>query len=241
MTAMLASVSSSWEARQVISAGADIVDLKDPSRGALGALSTTSVADIVNMIDGRKPTSATIGDLVAGPTTICRAVRAMSETGVDYVKVGLFAGMAEVSVVETLAEECARGTRVVIVLFGDRNPNVELLPLIAASGCTGVMLDTANKNSGSLRDCCAHAELAGFLCKARTLGLLAGLAGSLRYDDVLPLLELSPDYLGFRGALCRGPKRVSLIDRGKVQTIRTLISQHAVGRRQGGEALGSFI
>ncbi len=240
MTAMLASVRSSWEARQIVSAGVDIVDLKEPSRGALGALSAKSVAEIVNTIGGRKPTSATIGDLVADPKTVCIAVRAMSETGVDYVKVGLFGGASDISTVQALGEECARGTRVVIVLFADRNPNLKLLPLIAASGCSGVMLDTANKNSGSLRDCRTQAELADFLSRARTLGLLAGLAGSLRRDDVLPLLELDPDYLGFRGALCRGKERASLIDRGKVQVIRTLIDRHATQRRPG-ETASSLI
>ena len=240
MTAMLASVRSSWEARQIVSAGVDIVDLKEPSRGALGALSAKTVAEIVNTIGGRKPTSATIGDLVAEPKTVCSAVRAMSETGVDYVKVGLFAGASDISTVQALGEECARGTRVVIVLFADRNSNLKLLPLIAASGCSGVMLDTANKNSGSLRDCRTQAELAEFLSRARTLGLLAGLAGSLRRDDVLPLLELDPDYLGFRGALCRGKERASLIDRGKVQVIRTLIDRYATQRR-GGETASSLI
>jgi uncharacterized protein (UPF0264 family) len=169
---------------------------------------------------------------MSDPSTICEAVRVMSQTGVDYVKVGLFGGVRQESVIESLAAECARGTRVVAVLFADRNPNLELLPLIAASGCAGVMLDTANKNAGGLRECLTHAELAGFLCRAKPLGLLAGLAGSLRRDDVSPLLGLEPDYLGFRGALCRGRERAAVIESGEVQAIRRLIDREANAPRR---------
>jgi uncharacterized protein (UPF0264 family) len=179
----------------------------------------------LNTIDGEKPTSATIGDLTYGPTAISDTVRAMSETGVDYVKVGLFGGHPHVPVLEELAVVCAGGTRVVIVLFADQDPDIELLDVIALHGCTGVMLDTVFKNGGGLRRCLTHAELARFVSKAKTLGLLVGLAGSLRTEDVAPLLELQPDYLGFRGALCRGNERVSSVDRDAVRAIRTAMDR----------------
>jgi hypothetical protein len=35
------------------------------------------------------------------------------------------------------------------------------------------------------------------------MGLIARLAGKLRFTDIDSLLELRPDYLGFRGALWR--------------------------------------
>ena len=75
----------------LISCLPDILDLKNPSQGALGALSVYDVETIVQWLDGRCLTSATVGDLPMKAPVIAEAVTAMASTGVDYVKVGLFA------------------------------------------------------------------------------------------------------------------------------------------------------
>ncbi|MGC2011909.1 MAG: (5-formylfuran-3-yl)methyl phosphate synthase, partial [Pseudolabrys sp.] len=92
MTLLLASVTGSREAELAVTHGADIIDLKDPSQGALGALELSVVCDAVSTIAGRRPTSAVIGDLPMEPGAIAAAVAATAKTGVDFVKVGLFAG-----------------------------------------------------------------------------------------------------------------------------------------------------
>ncbi|MGR9054210.1 MAG: (5-formylfuran-3-yl)methyl phosphate synthase, partial [Gammaproteobacteria bacterium] len=74
MTGMLASVADLDEALEVLSVGVDIIDLKRPAHGALGALDTDTVAAIVDRIQGRCPLSATIGDLPMEPNTVSRAV-----------------------------------------------------------------------------------------------------------------------------------------------------------------------
>ncbi|MGB9210468.1 MAG: (5-formylfuran-3-yl)methyl phosphate synthase, partial [Pseudolabrys sp.] len=91
MTLLLASVTGSREAELAVTHGADIIDLKDPSQGALGALELSVVCDAVSTIAGRRPTSAVIGDLPMEPGVIAAAVAATAKTGVDFVKVGLFA------------------------------------------------------------------------------------------------------------------------------------------------------
>ena len=90
MTGMLASVNSLEEALLVLSADVDIIDLKQPAFGALGALDIATVKQIVAEIDGRCPVSATIGDLPVQPDPIFNAVKAMAETEVDYIKIGFF-------------------------------------------------------------------------------------------------------------------------------------------------------
>ena len=90
MTGMLASVENLAEARQVLEAGVDIIDLKSPSEGSLGALPLKTVGEIVQAIGGLHPLSATIGDLPMDPQRVFQAVEAMAGTGVDYVKIGLF-------------------------------------------------------------------------------------------------------------------------------------------------------
>jgi uncharacterized protein (UPF0264 family) len=71
--------------------------------------------------------------------------------------------------------------------------------------------------------------VAGFVSAARALGLCAGLAGSLRLEDVAPLLLASPDFLGFRRALCAGGNRAGEIDAGAVARVRAALD---AGRAQ---------
>jgi dihydroneopterin aldolase len=64
-----------------------------------------------------------------------------------------------------------------------------------------------------------------FVTQARTHGLTVGLAGSLTAADVPVLLPLAPDLIGFRGALCLGPRSASL-DLAACATIRALIPEN---------------
>ena len=66
------------------------------------------------------------------------------------------------------------------------------------------------------------ATLAKFVGRARTSGMLTGLAGSLGLADIPALLELAPDYLGFRGALTRGG-RTAPLNSVAVQAVRAAI------------------
>ena len=54
MTLMLTSVLSLAEAETALERGADIIDCKDPARGALGALPLGEVARIVAALKGRR-------------------------------------------------------------------------------------------------------------------------------------------------------------------------------------------
>jgi len=69
MTGMLASVASIAEANIVLKNGVDIIDMKNPYKGALGALETNIVSAVVNSVNGVIPTSATIGDIK--PSSLC--------------------------------------------------------------------------------------------------------------------------------------------------------------------------
>ncbi len=104
MTGMLASVNSVTEALLVLNAQVDIIDLKQPERGALGALDTDLVKQIVAEIAGRCPVSATVGDLPMQPELVFNAVKAMANTGVDYVKIGFFPEGDSLATVKKLAK-----------------------------------------------------------------------------------------------------------------------------------------
>ncbi len=212
MSAWLASITDAAEARQVLAAGAAIIDAKNPHAGALGALPLEVVRGIVAAVDGRAPVSATIGDFPEmPPQEVARAVAEMAATGVDYVKIGLFPAPSLMDCLRELAPVAAR-QRLVAVLFADREPDFHLLPHLARHGFAGVMLDTANKTGGGLPRYQIPARLGVFVAQAQQLGLLTGLAGSLKLSDIPTLAPLAPDYLGFRGALCRQHARTQALD-----------------------------
>jgi uncharacterized protein (UPF0264 family) len=212
MTRMLASVNSLPEAQLVYRAGADIIDLKQPAAGALGALPLEEVVRIRAWCAGRIPVSATVGDLPMQPDLIFGAVEAMAATGVDYVKIGFFPGGDWSGVVQKLSA-LAHVHALIAVLFGDAPPpDSAFLPTLQQAGFAGVMLDTMDKSRGSLPAILPLPSIRGFVEEARTHNLLCGLAGSLRLEDIPALLQYRPDYLGFRGALCVRHRRTAELD-----------------------------
>jgi len=223
---MLASVRSLDEALSALESGADLIDLKEPSRGALGALDHAAVRICVQAIGGRRPVSATIGDVPSmDPPTVTQAVECMAATGVDFIKIGFF--------FHPHARDCANAlsrltgeVRLVAVLFADATYDDGLIDMFATNGFSGAMLDTASKNGKTLRDWRTMRELGQFVNHVQGLGLLSGLAGSLRSDDIVPLLKLAPDYLGFRTALCADRDRKKNLDCSAASRIRALIPAH---------------
>jgi uncharacterized protein (UPF0264 family) len=224
MTGFLASVNCLEEARIALQAGADVIDLKEPARGILGAVPVFTLREVVRFIAGRSLVSATVGDLSGDPEVASEAVAEVAAIGIDIVKVGLFDKKNRIAFFQALAAQAQSGTRLVVVLFADREPEPEtVLVAIAEGGLMGVMLDTADKQGRSLRDCCNDLQLAAFVRRGKELGLVTGLAGALRIEDITPLLALEPDYLGFRGALCADNSRHQTIDPMAVRAIRQRI------------------
>jgi uncharacterized protein (UPF0264 family) len=223
MTLLLASVRSAEEALIACAGGADIIDLKEPAAGALGRLPDTTIAAVLRAVAGRKPASATIGDLPLEPRLVSDAVLAMAATGVDIVKLGLFAGDVPATLAG-LAVAARDGIRLVAVLFADQQPDLDIVARCADAGFFGVMLDTADKRAGPLTRHLSIEALAQFVAAARQHGLLAGLAGSLTAADVPALLPLAPDYLGFRSALTAGG-RTGPLDATAVARLRLTLDQ----------------
>jgi dihydroneopterin aldolase len=222
MTRFLASVRCGVEAQAALAAGADIIDLKDPARGAVGALDAGVIAACVTAVAGRAEVSATVGDLPMEPTTVRSAVLATAATGVDYIKLGVFPDGDARSCLDLLAAE-TKAVRLILVVFADASPGFDVVQEAARIGAAGVMLDTARKDGRSLPDHLPPGRIADFVAAARAQDLLVGLAGSLRARDVPWLLRLEPDLVGFRGALCRDGARGAALDQKACVSIRALI------------------
>ena len=223
MTGMLASVTSIDEAKVVLNAGADIIDIKNPHEGALGAQDINVVEDIVKFANRAVLTSATVGDIDSNDPELLNKIIKMSGTGVDYVKVGLFETKPSSYFIRSIINAVNKGIKIVIVLFAENFQGVDSVRLIMQMGITGIMLDTKEKKGENLCSILNSNELIQFVELAKENNLITGLAGSLRSEDIAGLLELNPDYLGFRGALCSQSNRINEINKEQVDKIRKAI------------------
>jgi uncharacterized protein (UPF0264 family) len=216
----LASVRNTEEAVLAARLGADIIDLKEPQLGALGAVPAHEQKAILAALGHRRPTvSATAGDLPFEPETIVSAVHRSADVGVDLVKVGLFAKGETVSAgLAALARawrDAPPAKPVVVLFLAEMITNGEQAATLAAAALdmaavAGVMLDTMGKVGGSLLDRLSFEDLERFVAAAHRGNGFAGLAGSLRPEQVPLLAATGADVLGFRGALCRGCREASL-------------------------------
>jgi len=221
--AFLASVTNVAEGRLAVASGADIIDCKDPSRGALGALPLDAIFAVRAAVPREIPVSATVGDLKPEPDVLTLAVEAAAATGVDYVKIGLFAGGSAGAAIARLGRLSIGRTQLVGVLLADQAPDFTLIDAMGAAGFAGVLLDTAHKQSGSLPDLMDASKLREFIGKVHRRGMFSGLAGSLRRDHIPALLQLGTDILGFRGALCEAGARSAKLDSRSLAEIRRAI------------------
>lgn len=219
MTGILASVNSLEETQLILNSAVDIIDLKQPNQGALGALPLNTVKQIVINVKNKKPVSATVGDLPMQADVVFNAVSAMANTGVDFIKIGLFPGGDWQSTLYKLSEISSLGYRLIAVLFADTHPDFSIINLLKESGFYGVMLDTMNKSNGSLIEVMPKSDIQQFVTAAKNAQLFCGLAGSLKQQDIPELLDLNADYLGFRGALCDEHDRTAQINKEAITSI----------------------
>ena len=117
MTCMLASVANATEADVVLRHGADIVDLKDPGHGALGAVPLEAALDAVRSVARRRETSATLGDPPYNEEDSIARARALAAMGVDYLKLSVDRTTLELlgDAIRLLSREVA----IVGVMFAD--------------------------------------------------------------------------------------------------------------------------
>lgn len=229
MTGFLASIATLDEMEVARAGHADIVDLKDPTRGALGAWDIPAVQKAVTLWwswpDPKPMLSATIGDLPLEPEPVFAAVERVASKGVPMIKLGMFPDGQTLETIDALVPIASK-VELIAVYLADREPDFDLLPELAAAGFAGAMIDTADKASGGVRRVMSDEELGAFVKRASALGLKTGLAGSLRLGDIGALVTLGPDYLGFRGALCAGA-RTGRMDPAAVMRVRTALGATA--------------
>jgi len=211
---LLVSVADPREARAALAGGADLIDAKDPRRGALGAVAPQRLRAICDAVGAQRPVSAALGD-AAQAAPIADAVRVAVDAGVAYVKVG-FRGIRSPARVHDLAAaaRAPAGLRLILVAYADweraegPRPDV-LLEVAVAVGAAGVLIDTAFKGTG-LFDLLSCDTVGTWVAATRGAGLLAALGGGLEGPDLPTAREAGADIVGVRGAACEGGRTGSV-------------------------------
>ncbi|AAM07777.1 TPA: (5-formylfuran-3-yl)methyl phosphate synthase [Methanosarcina acetivorans] len=201
--------------------GADIVDVKNPKEGSLGANFPWVIRDVKEVVNGRQPISATIGDFNYKPGTASLAALGAAVAGADYIKVGLYDIQTEAQALELLTKitlavkDYDPSKKVVASGYSDykriNSISPLLLPAVAAeAGVDVVMVDTGIKDGKSTFEFMDEQELKEFTDLAHEHGLENAIAGSLKFED-LPVLErIGPDIIGVRGMVCGGDRRTAI-------------------------------
>ena len=204
-TKILTSIKSLYEISLVLKKGVDIIDFKDPSEGALGAISIKQIRFFLKSIPSNQLTSATIGN-IEDIKTIKKKVIMLSKTNIDFIKIGFFFDDKKIKSLINL-KKLVKNKKIIAVLFADTKPNLNLIRKIKKIKFDGILIDTKNKKNGNLRNYLSTDKIKTFIKVSKKENLSIGLAGSLNIKDIDPLIKLKPDYLGFRGALCMAKKR----------------------------------
>ncbi len=214
---LLVSPINTVEARAALDGGADIIDVKNPKEGSLGANFPWMIRAVIEEIESKKPVSATIGDFNFKPGTASLAALGAAVSGADYIKIGLYdiqtVDQAEelLSKVVKSIKEYDPNKKAVVAAYADytriNSISPMLLPEIGAKvGFDVVMIDTGIKDGRSTFEYMSEEELTKFVDDARELNLTTALAGTIKFEDIDALNRINPDIIGIRGVVCGGDR-----------------------------------
>lgn len=226
MTGLLISVRDSTEAQAALRGGADLIDIKEPRSGSLGAAEVATWREIANVVGTERPLSVALGELQdAGVRDLARQA-----AGMRFAKIGL-AGCRDDSgwaqrwqaAIAGLPDDVAS----VAVIYADHAiagspvPSVILQHAIQF-GCAAILFDTHSKTRGHLFDHLDKHSLWPLLRDARQADMKIVLGGSLRGELVRRALELEPDFIAVRGGVCRG-ERGNAVDQRLIEILAEMI------------------
>jgi uncharacterized protein (UPF0264 family) len=217
---LLVSVVSALEATAALAGGADIIDVKDPREGALGAPSPRVVSEVVRIVGGAAPVSVALGDMPDLPHTAALAARGAVDLGARYVKVGLRGVRSvdrAVALMRAVADAVGRDSAgVVAAAYADAEAldppalaPVWLPEVVARAGVSGALIDTFVKDGRGLYEWLSAGDVVDLIARTRAVGGSFGVAGQLTCAD---LCRADADVVGVRSAVCRGGDRSGELD-----------------------------
>jgi len=232
---LLVSVTREEEVEAAVCGGTDIVDVKNPAEGALGAAGPGCIARIRTATPAALPVSAALGDAPMLPGTMALAALGAASCGADYVKVGLY-GPGDAAAAEDLlraiclaVRERFPTTQIIAAGYADAGEWGAITPgdlpgVAARAGVDGCMLDTFAKDGRSLFDILDASLVGDFVKQCRDMKMESALAGSLSLADIPRILALGPNIVGVRSAVCGGDRAGGRVDAWAVARFKVALA-----------------
>lgn len=228
MTRLLVSVRDAEEACAALAGGADLIDIKEPSRGALGAADPQVWREVLAAVNGRAPVSAALGELAE----LDIASLAAATHGLQLVKAGLAGcGTSDgwLASLRTLQQALPTTTALVAVAYADAARCGAPAPQQVLQAARDLrlpilLIDTYDKRHGDVWAAMSPAELAQLVQSAQQADMRVALAGSLTIETVPQALALSPSWIAVRGAACDAG-RDGRVSTTRVQELKALLGQ----------------
>lgn len=228
---LLVSVRSAREAHEAIAGGCDILDVKEPSRGALGrpdADVISKVVEVASQAGRHMPVTAALGEL-------CDPANSLPDVAQSLHKLSLFkAGLARMRGVcwserfTKLERQCAHVAPLIPVAYADavraQSPSpAEVVAWAMDHQLPAVLVDTYVKDGRGLWEWLTPGSIADWTADCRANGVLLGVAGALRPIDLYRLQAPLPHVVAIRGAACRSGDRDAQVDRQRVRHVKTAL------------------
>jgi len=214
---LLVSVRSANEVVAAVEGGADWIDLKEPLVGPLGAVDAKVARRIVEQVAGLRPISAALGELVDWEDSSSRSLLDIEEIAV--VKLGL-AGCSARPGWQSQWQAAAKmvrdaGKTLVAVVYADcrqaQSPTPqEVIAFTQALKCRYLLIDTFEKQTGSVFEHISNSHLQDILQLAKAASLQTVVAGSLTHSSLAKLPNSGIDLVAVRGAVCDGERTESI-------------------------------
>jgi (5-formylfuran-3-yl)methyl phosphate synthase len=222
MTQLLVSVRDADEAKVALDAGADVIDVKEPLRGSLGAADSKTIAEIIRVVRGKVPVSVALSELIDSPST-----SELLQSNPTFAKVGLAGCLSRADwrcQWKSLLSGFPDVTLPVAVVYADelaaKSPApLEIIEHATRLQCVAVLVDTWDKTAGSLTTHWSFDRICSFVLDVQSRGMKAVIAGGLTFAS-FPLIALAkPDLIAVRGAACAG-ERTGVIAREKILQLK---------------------
>ena len=228
---LLVSIRNASEALAALAGGADVIDVKEPNRGSLGAADAATIAAVVRAVEGRAPVTAAAGELV----DLIYSAQSQLPDGVSLFKIGL-AGCSTLpdwksqwkELIAAMWPHDDAAKHAVAVAYADwRTADapqpLHVLRAAVDLGCPALLIDTWDKSAGSLFEHWPADDLSSFIQSVRSHELTLVLAGSLVGESFTAAARLCPDLLAVRTAACDAG-RAGTVSRDRVAALREAIA-----------------
>lgn len=220
MANVLVSIRNEEEAKIAFEACVDLIDVKEPSKAAMGMVEYPMIEKIKNILPNGTNISMACGELMDFSSQDM-----LYPSGMLFYKFGMSCCDENgswlknwIKVKKQIEDNCIKSF-IVPVFYADQAKAKSLSPLsgfriLQKYGLHAIMIDTWDKDGSSILDWISVDELSEIQNECESADIKLALAGSLDLEKACQIVRegIRPAWFGFRGAVCEGMSRNKKID-----------------------------